>query len=149
MIKNKRDLLSPPRKKLFSCTKQREDFSLEDQSHHHHKQQQHHPIHIILLSLITMVIISVAIVNRSGKALVARQYRDISRVRIEGLLTAFPKLIQPNSEHTFVETDSVRYVYTPMELLYLVLVTTKSSNIVEDLDTLQMISRVVCKSIIV
>lgn len=98
-----------------------------------------------------MVIISVAIVNRSGKALVARQYRDISRVRIEGLLTAFPKLIQPNSEHTFVETDSVRYVYTPMELLYLVLVTTKSSNIVEDLDTLQMISRVVketCSSFI-
>lgn len=90
-----------------------------------------------------MVIISVAICNKSGKALVARQFRDISRIRIEGLLSAFPKLMDPNSEHTFVETDSVRYVYSPVDALFLILITTKSSNIVEDLDTLQILSRVV------
>lgn len=93
-----------------------------------------------------MVIISVAICNKSGKALVARQFRDISRIRIEGLLSAFPKLMDPNSEHTFAETDSVRYVYSPVDVLFLILITTKSSNIVEDLDTLQILSRVVCHS---
>ena len=90
-----------------------------------------------------MVIISVSVCTKNGKALVARQFRDISRIRVEGLLSAFPKLMDPNSEHTFVETDSVRYVYTPIETLYLIIITTKSSNIVEDLDTLQLVARAV------
>jgi hypothetical protein len=90
-----------------------------------------------------MVILSVSISTKSGKALVSRQFRDIQRIRIEGLLSAFPKLMDTNAEHTFVETDSVRYVYTPMDTLYLIVITTKSSNIVEDLDTLQVLARVV------
>ncbi|KAL0489164.1 coatomer subunit delta [Acrasis kona] len=87
-----------------------------------------------------MVILAASICTKSGKALVSRQFRDISRIRIEGLLSAFPKLMNPKSQHTFVETDSVRYVYQPLESLFLLLITTKSSNIVEDLDTLQLLS---------
>jgi len=37
----------------------------------------------------------------------------------------------------------VRYVYQPMEALYLVLVTNKSSNILEDLETLRLLAKVV------
>ncbi|KAJ3052217.1 Coatomer subunit delta, partial [Rhizoclosmatium hyalinum] len=33
------------------------------------------------------------------------------RARIEGLLASFPKLIGSSDQHTFVETDAVRYVY--------------------------------------
>jgi hypothetical protein len=97
-----------------------------------------------------MVILAASICTKSGKALVSRQFRDISRIRIEGLLSAFPKLMNPKSQHTFVETDTVRYVYQPLDNLFLLLITTKSSNIVEDLDTLQLISLVVkdqCQSI--
>ncbi|KAL9651160.1 hypothetical protein ABK040_008232 [Willaertia magna] len=90
-----------------------------------------------------MVIIAVSIVSKSGKALLARTFRDISRVRLEGLLSAFPKLMDPKSQHTFVETEAVRYVYQSMDQLILLLITTKTSNIVEDLDTLQLISRTV------
>jgi hypothetical protein len=67
------------------------------------------------------------------------------RLRIEGLLAAFPKLISSSKQqHTFVETDTVRYVYQPLENgLFLLLITTKSSNIVQDLGTLRLLAKVV------
>ena len=48
-----------------------------------------------------------------------------------------------NKQHTFVETDSVRYVYQPVESIFLLLITNKASNIVEDLETLRLLSKVV------
>ena len=52
----------------------------------------------------------------SAAALVSRQYVDMSRIRIEGLLAAFPKLVGSGKQHTYVETENVRYVYQPMEV---------------------------------
>lgn len=102
-----------------------------------------------------MVLIAACVFSKSGKALVARQFvNDMTRARLEGLLDAFPKLIGNEKEaatrqHTFVETDSVRYVYHPLDSIYVVLVTTKNSNILEDLETLRLFSRVIpeyCRS---
>ncbi len=76
-------------------------------------------------------------------ALVSRQFMDMSRIRIEGLLAAFPKLVGSGKQHTYVETENVRYVYQPMETLFLLLVTNKQSNILEDLETLRLISKLV------
>lgn len=41
---------------------------------------------------------------------------EMSRIRIEGLLAAFPKLVGTGKQHTFVETENVRYLYQPMEV---------------------------------
>jgi hypothetical protein len=90
-----------------------------------------------------MVVLAASIISKSGKALVSRQYVDMSRIRIEGLLATFPKLVGIGKQHTYVETDNVRYVYQPMETLYLLLVTNKQSNILEDRDTLQVLSKLV------
>jgi len=91
-----------------------------------------------------MVVLAAAVTTKGGRALLSRQFVQMNRIRIEGLLAAFPKLVGSGSkQHTFIETESVRYVYQPMENLFLLIITTKASNIVQDLETLRLLSKVV------
>ena len=82
--------------------------------------------------------------------MLSRQFREIARSRIEGLLASFPKLADSGTQHTTVEQDNVRYVYQPLDELYMVLITNRQSNILQDIDSLHLFAQVVssiCKSL--
>ena len=82
--------------------------------------------------------------------MLSRQFREIARSRIEALLASFPKLADSGTQHTTVEQDNVRFVYQPLDELYMVLITNRQSNILQDIDSLHLFAQVVssvCKKL--
>jgi len=74
----------------------------------------------------------------------------MQRSRVEALLASFPKLVDAGNQHTTVEQDNVRYVYQPLDELYMVLITNRQSNILQDIDSLHLFAQVVssiCRSL--
>jgi len=92
-----------------------------------------------------MAVISASVCNRLGKILIARQFIPITKLKLEEYMANFPKLIEQSAEKqsTFIETESIRYVYQPMEKLFLVLITTKGSNIIEDIEVIRQMQQVI------
>lgn len=89
-----------------------------------------------------MVLLAASICTRGGKAILSRSFREISRARIEGLLAGFPKLADSGTQHTVVEQDNVRFVYQALDELYMVLITNRQSNILQDIDSLHIFAQV-------
>ncbi|KIV95848.1 hypothetical protein PV10_03453 [Exophiala mesophila] len=90
-----------------------------------------------------MVVLAASICTRGGKALLSRQFVEIQKSRVEALLASFPKLADSSTQHTTVESENVRFVYQPLDELYLVLITNKQSNILQDIDSLHLFGQVV------
>lgn len=61
----------------------------------------------------------------SSIAVISRQFHEMQRSRIEGLLASFPKLTSAGQQHTTVETEHVRFVYQPLDDLFMVLITNR------------------------
>ena len=96
------------------------------------------------------MVLAASICTRGGKAVLSRQFREVARSRIEGLLASFPKLADSGTQHTTIEKDNVRYVYQPLDELYMVLITNRQSNILQDIDSLHLFAQVVssiCKTL--
>jgi len=91
---------------------------------------------------LTMVCLAAAVLTKGGKVLLARQFVEMPRMRIENLLATFPKLVGADKQHNTVETAEVRYVYQPIEQLMVLLMTNKLSNIVADLELLRLFAKV-------
>uniref|UniRef100_A0A915DSH4 Coatomer subunit delta n=1 Tax=Ditylenchus dipsaci TaxID=166011 RepID=A0A915DSH4_9BILA len=96
-----------------------------------------------------MVVIACSVISKKkGTRLVTRLYREeMNKSRLVSLLDSFWLVMNTKNsgekQHNFVETDSIRYVYQAVQNIYVVLLTTKASNIYEDLETLRLFSRVI------
>ena len=90
-----------------------------------------------------MVVISVSLVTKQGKILLARQFMEITKASLEGFLSSFVKQVDSSRQHNYIDQETCRFIFQPIESVYLVLITSKDSNIVEDLETLRLMYKVV------
>lgn len=91
-----------------------------------------------------MVILTVGICNKNGQLILARQFEGMTRSTVEDIYLSFPKLIRANQQHTYVQSDKYTFLFIPMENLYLVTVSSKNSNIIEDQETIRTLYKVLC-----
>jgi hypothetical protein len=90
-----------------------------------------------------MVVISTAICNKSAKIIYARQFESITRLELEEHIVRFSRNIDNCKDSTHLEFEKYRYIFIPIEELYLVLITSKQSNVIEDIEILKLIYRLI------
>ncbi len=90
-----------------------------------------------------MVALSTVICNKNAKILFARQFTKMTRMELEEHIVHFSRNIDSCKETTHLESDKARFLFIPVENLFLVLITTKSSNIIEDTEIIKLIYRLV------
>ncbi|KAG0660589.1 hypothetical protein C6P44_003093 [Monosporozyma unispora] len=88
-----------------------------------------------------MVVLAASVATTHGKPILSRQFHDISKDRTLELLSNFQNLVSKSSKnHTFIEDEHIRYVYKPLDEFYIILITNKQSNILQDLKTLDLMN---------
>lgn len=58
----------------------------------------------------SQVCLSVAMLTKQGKILLARQFVEMTRMKVENHLATFPKLIGTERQHNTVETSEVIFL---------------------------------------
>ena len=90
-----------------------------------------------------MAALSVVICNKNSRIIFARQFFNITRMDLEEYIVQFSRGVDSCKEITHFESDKIRYIFIPIESLYLILITTKNSNIIEDTEILKLIYRLI------
>ncbi|KAK5778929.1 hypothetical protein RI543_003857 [Arxiozyma heterogenica] len=88
-----------------------------------------------------MVVLAASITTVQGNPIVSRQFHDISKDRMLELLSNFQNLVSKGSKnHNFIEDGHIRYIYKPLDDFYIILITNRQSNIIQDLKTLDLMN---------
>ena len=90
-----------------------------------------------------MAALSLVICNKNARIIFARQFFNITRMDLEEYIVQFSRGVDSCKEITHFESDKVRYIFIPIESLYLILITTKNSNIIEDTEILKLVYRLI------
>lgn len=88
-----------------------------------------------------MVALSVVICSKSAKIIFARQFVKMTRMELEEHIVQFSRNIDSYKEITHFESDKVRFIFIPIDSYFLILITSKNSNIIEDTEILKLIYR--------
>lgn len=88
-----------------------------------------------------MVALSIVICKKNAKIIFARQFVSLSRLELEEYIVHFGRNIDTCKDTSHLESSIARYVFIPIDDLYLVLIADKASNIIEDIETLKLIYR--------
>ena len=89
-----------------------------------------------------MGVISVAIATKAGKLLLYYTFEDVSRTQVEDCVKNLPSLIKEDQQHTYVEHGKFRLNFLPLNGLYLLTMSTKRSNILEDVEIVRTMQNV-------
>ena len=90
-----------------------------------------------------MVALSVVICSKSAKIIFARQFIRMTRMELEEHIVQFSRNIDSYKEITHFESDKVRFIFIPIDSYFLILITSKNSNIIEDTEILKLIYRLI------
>jgi hypothetical protein len=82
------------------------------------------------------------------QALLARQFVPIPQSRITAYYNVFPRLrLQAHPGQTYVDAKDARFLFQPVENVFIVLITDLQSNILHDTETKLHILRVLASSL--
>ena len=90
-----------------------------------------------------MVALSSIICTKNAKIIFSRQFVKMSRMELEEHVVHFTRNIDACKENTTFDSDKARYIFIPIENLYLVLLTDRDSNLIEDIEMLKLIYRLI------
>lgn len=91
-----------------------------------------------------MSILAASVCLGSGEILLSRQFVELSAPRVHEMLSVISLLLNDNSDRTTLEENGLRYICEPLDELYVVLISdAESSNILQDLKTLHLITQLV------
>lgn len=85
----------------------------------------------------------VFICSSEGRLVYYRCYGSIPHTLFEDFAYALPSSLQSDSQRCFVSHGGHRLVFLPLESLYVVMVTPRNSNIIEDVETIGNIKEVI------
>jgi hypothetical protein len=89
-----------------------------------------------------MAIKGVLLSTKEGKLLFYRNYSQMEHSLFEDFAFSLPQKIKVENQHTFSNHGNNRLIYLPLESLLIVLVTSKESNIIEDIETVNMMKEI-------
>jgi hypothetical protein len=88
-----------------------------------------------------MVALSLVICTKRAKIIFARQFVEMTRIQLEEYMVQFSRNIDSFKEITQFESESVRYIFIPIEEFFLILITSNNSNVIEDSNILKLVYR--------
>ena len=88
-----------------------------------------------------MVALSLVICTKRAKIIFARHFVEMTRIQLEEYIVQFSRNIDSFKEITQFESESVRYIFIPIEEFFLILITSNNSNVIEDSNILKLVYR--------